>query len=83
MLLPHSQDAFETGCNFIASDITIPKAFVICETDLVFPLALQETLVQSTPGIREVRMSAGHSPFVGKTEETAETLVRLVEGGHE
>lgn len=83
MLLPHSQDAFETGCDFIASDITIPKTFVICETDLVFPLALQETLVQSTPGIKEVRMSAGHSPFVGKAEETAKKLVDLIEGRHE
>lgn len=34
-LVPHSQDAFETGVDFVAADLTIPKAYVICELDQV------------------------------------------------
>jgi hypothetical protein len=34
-LVPHSQDAFETGVDYVAADLTIPKAYVICELDQV------------------------------------------------
>ncbi|KAM0430872.1 hypothetical protein ACHAPT_005504 [Fusarium lateritium] len=78
-LLPHSQDAFETGIDFIATDITIPKTYLICENDLVFPLALQEQLVKSTPGMKEARIAAGHSPFLGKSPETCKILVEIAE----
>lgn len=80
MLQPHSQDAFETGCEFIGSDITIPKSFIMCELDRVFPIVLQEMLVKATPDMTVVRMAAGHSPFVGKAEETADKVVGLIEG---
>ncbi|RBR19738.1 hypothetical protein FVER53590_13746 [Fusarium verticillioides] len=77
---PHSQDAFETSLDFIASDITIPKTYIICENDQLILLPLQEKLVESTPGMRSARLAAGHSPFVEKTEETAELIVDIVEG---
>ncbi|KAI8668043.1 AB hydrolase-1 domain-containing protein [Fusarium keratoplasticum] len=79
-LLPHSQDAFETGIDFIATDITIPKTYIICENDLIFPLALQEQLVKLTPGMKERRIAAGHSPFLGKSPETCKILVEITEG---
>ncbi|KAI1849199.1 hypothetical protein JX266_005160 [Neoarthrinium moseri] len=34
-LVPHSQDAFETGVDYVAADLTIPKGYVICELDQV------------------------------------------------
>ncbi|RSL85332.1 hypothetical protein CEP52_016177 [Fusarium oligoseptatum] len=77
---PHSQDAFETGLDFIGSDITIPKTYVICEKDQVLSLPLQEQLVQSTPGMKEARMTTSHSPFLEQRQETAELIVKIVEG---
>ncbi|KAL3295257.1 hypothetical protein RB213_005331 [Colletotrichum asianum] len=77
MLLPHSQDAFETGISFIASDIVIPKTYLLCENDLVFPLSLQEALVKGTPAMQEERIAAGHSPFLGKSEELARKLIGI------
>ncbi|KAF5000101.1 hypothetical protein FDECE_11287 [Fusarium decemcellulare] len=77
---PHSQDAFETGLDFIGSDITIPKTYIICEKDQVIPCALQEQLVQSTPGMKEARLTTSHSPFLEKREETANLIIKIVEG---
>ncbi|KAM0561362.1 hypothetical protein ACHAPJ_003242 [Fusarium lateritium] len=79
-VLPHSQDAFETPIDFVAADITIPKTYLVCEKDKILPVLLQEQLVKSTPGLKEARMAAGHSPFVGKAAETAKLLVDIVEG---
>jgi hypothetical protein len=79
-VLPHSQDAFETGIDFIATEITIPKTYLICENDLIFPLALQEQLVKLTPGMKERRIAAGHSPFLGKSPETCKILIEIAEG---
>ncbi|RFU81207.1 hypothetical protein TARUN_1008 [Trichoderma arundinaceum] len=74
-LLPHSQDAFETGCDFIATDLTIPRFYVICENDLVFPISLQERLASSVPGMKTVRIAAGHNFFLGKSEVMAKLLI--------
>ncbi|RSM07075.1 hypothetical protein CEP52_005453 [Fusarium oligoseptatum] len=74
------KNAFETGIDFIASDITIPKTYIICENDLIFPVALQEKLVKLTPGMKERRIAAGHSPFLGKAPDTCKILVEIAEG---
>lgn len=50
--MPHSQDAFESGCSFIVSDIPIPKTYLICETDRVRPMSPPEQLIQSNPGMK-------------------------------
>lgn len=34
-LSPHSQVALETPVEFVAADLTIPKAYIICELDEV------------------------------------------------
>ncbi|KAH7154582.1 Alpha/beta hydrolase fold-1 [Fusarium sp. MPI-SDFR-AT-0072] len=77
---PHSQDAFETSLDFIASDIAIPKTYIICENDQLILLPLQEKLVESTPGMRSARLAAGHSPFVEKTKQTAALIAKIIEG---
>lgn len=78
--VPQSQDAFETGCDFIASDLSIPGTYVITAEDKSFPIALQEQVVKSIPGIKEVRLASGHFPFLGKAAETAKLVVNIVEG---
>ncbi|KAM5354112.1 hypothetical protein ACJ41O_000762 [Fusarium nematophilum] len=82
-VLPHSQDAFELGMDFTAVDITIQKTYLICENDLLFDPALQEQLVKLTPGMKEARLAAGHSPFLGKSPETANLLIEIGDGRHE
>lgn len=34
-LVPHSQDAMETPADYVAGDLTMPKAYIICELDMV------------------------------------------------
>ncbi|KAK3935772.1 Alpha/beta hydrolase fold-1 [Diplogelasinospora grovesii] len=80
LLLPQSQDSFETPADFVASDITIPKTYVICELDQVFPVPLQEMLVKSTPGLKEARIHASHGPFVSQPQPLAELIVKIVAG---
>jgi hypothetical protein len=75
---PHSQDAFETSLDFIASDITIPKTYIICEKDQLLQLPLQEKLVESTPGMKEARLARGHSPFLEDTAGTANMIIKVV-----
>lgn len=78
MLLPHSQDAFETPCDFVAADIVIPKTYVVCERDSLVLPALQEQLVASIPGMKEVRIDAGHHPFVSRAKEVADIIVASI-----
>ncbi|KAJ4269885.1 hypothetical protein NW762_001554 [Fusarium torreyae] len=76
-LLPHSQDAFELPLAWSATDITIPKTFLMCENDLVFPLLHQQQLIKAIPGMREAKIVAGHSPFLGKSMELAKKLIEI------
>lgn len=80
-IVPHSQDAFETPCQFIASDIIIPKTFVLCTKDKAFPPEKQELLVQSIPDMKCVKLDTGHSPFLGPfLNKTTKLLIDIVEG---
>lgn len=79
LLVPHSQDAMETPIDFVATDLTIPKFFLVCEIDLALPLGFQEYLIQTIPGFRVERIHTGHSPFLSKPEECARLVVRMAE----
>jgi GR25 family glycosyltransferase involved in LPS biosynthesis len=52
---------------------------LICEDDIAFRAEFQEQLIESIPGMREARIAAGHSPFVGKSMQLARKLVEIVE----
>ncbi|KAK3937765.1 hypothetical protein QBC46DRAFT_442751 [Diplogelasinospora grovesii] len=60
------------------SDITIPKTYVICELDQIFPVPLQEMLVKSTPGLKEARIHASHGPFMSQPQPLTELIVKIV-----
>ncbi|ORY63002.1 Alpha/beta hydrolase fold-1 [Pseudomassariella vexata] len=78
-LVPHSQDAFETGCDFIMTDITIPKSYLITELDQGIPVSIQELITTIIPGFKVERIQTGHSPFLSKPEECARLLAKIAE----
>ncbi|KAK8124223.1 hypothetical protein PG999_004141 [Apiospora kogelbergensis] len=76
-LVPHSQDAMETPVDFVVTDITIPKTYIICEMDQGLPASLQERLVETVPGFQVARIWASHSPFLSKPNECAELIAKI------
>ncbi|KAI1500827.1 Alpha/beta hydrolase fold-1 [Biscogniauxia marginata] len=76
-LLPQSQVAFETPVTYVATDLTIPKTFIICKKDPFAALQTEEKLTAAIPGIKVESIDAGHSPFLSKPEETAQLLVKI------
>ncbi|KAI1474846.1 hypothetical protein K445DRAFT_25976 [Daldinia sp. EC12] len=78
-VVPFSQDAFETPIDFAASDLTIPRTFLICENDLAFPPSVQEELATSILDMKIERCSAGHSPFASQPDRVIEIVKGLLD----
>ncbi|KAK6855037.1 hypothetical protein PG995_008569 [Apiospora arundinis] len=78
-LVPHSQDALETPVDFVVTDITIPKTYIVCELDQALPASLQEKLVETVPGFQAERIRTGHSPFLSNPKECAELIAKIAE----
>ncbi|KAI8958754.1 hypothetical protein F5Y11DRAFT_359783 [Daldinia sp. FL1419] len=78
-LVPFAQVSLETPADFVASDLTIPKAFLICENDLGMPVHIQEALAAEVPGMKVERCSAGHSPFISQPDRVVEVIEGLAE----
>ncbi|KAI0104539.1 Alpha/beta hydrolase fold-1 [Daldinia grandis] len=78
-LLPFSQDALETPAEFVVPDLTILKAFLICENDMAMPLHIQETLTAGISNMKVERCSAGHSPFISQPDRVVEVIEGLIE----
>lgn len=66
-LVPQSCKATITPVDFAVPDITIPKAYVICNKDLAFPVALQREL-SSALGFDTVTISGGYTCFVSVSQ---------------
>lgn len=67
----------ETPVDFVVTDITIPKTYIICEMDQGLPASLQERLVETVPGFQVARIWASHSPFLSKPSECAELIAKI------
>ncbi|KAH7041570.1 Alpha/beta hydrolase fold-1 [Microdochium trichocladiopsis] len=70
--------AFLTPAATLASELEgIAKTYIVGEQDYVVPLAQQERIISSTPGMKEVRLAGcGHSPFLTHVDD----VVKAVEG---
>lgn len=73
----HSQDAFELPVPFSASDITIPKSYMVCTKDTCVPGPLQEHLAQSL-GFKIERIESGHMPFLSNPDQCRDTLKEMI-----
>lgn len=79
-LIPCSYEAFTTGVDFAVPDVTIPKTFIVCENDALFPPEHQKGLATACgQDLRQIKVSGGHSAFASVPEELAEALVQLIE----
>lgn len=79
-LVPCSYEPFVTGVNFAVPDVTIPKTFIICEGDALFPPEHQRALASACgKDLSQVSVTGGHSAFASVPEELAEMLVQIAE----
>jgi hypothetical protein len=72
-----SQKSLGHVSEFINSDVTIPKTYVLCEKDQTIPPELQEMLVQAGGFDKVERLPSGHFPFVSIPEETAKLFAQI------
>ncbi|KAF5601750.1 pectin lyase precursor [Fusarium pseudocircinatum] len=61
-----SQKSLSDVSDFINSDATIPKTYVLCEKDQTVPPELQEMLIQAGGFDKVEKLSSGHFPFVSQ-----------------
>ncbi|KAK4141783.1 Alpha/beta hydrolase fold-1 [Dichotomopilus funicola] len=60
---------------FLESEITVPKLYVLCERDQTIPPAFQEVMVQVGKFDKVARVQAGHSPFLSVPGEVVDVIV--------
>lgn len=78
-LLPCSYEPFVTGVTFAVPDVTIPKSFIVCEGDGLFPPEHQRALASACgKDLNRASVSGGHSAFASVPEELADVLVQIV-----
>ena len=75
----HALSAFETPVDYVASDLTVPSTYLICENDAVLPVQFQDMLVSNIPGMKSERCTAGHSPFLSQPDRTVEVIVKVAD----
>ncbi len=79
-LVPCSYESFVTGVDFAVPDVTIPKTFIVCEGDALFPPEHQKALVAACgQGLKQVSVSRGHSAFASVPEELADILASIAQ----
>lgn len=59
----------------MASDVTVPKTYVACKQDNIFPVHDQIALAKSS-SFRILELDTDHSPFLG--EATSKELVDII-----
>lgn len=75
LLKAHSRASLCAFPTFIASDITVPKTYVLCELDKAFDPAHQEVFTQVGKFDTVVRIESGHAPLLSMPERIVEIVV--------
>ncbi|KAK2686556.1 hypothetical protein QWA68_014368 [Fusarium oxysporum] len=74
----HSTASLETPADFVATDITVPKTYVVCEIDNTVPVQGQLAMVGAMGDAVDVeKIEAGHCPFLN--EKTLPEVVEIIE----
>ncbi|KAK0105332.1 hypothetical protein ONS95_004288 [Cadophora gregata] len=74
LLKPSAITTFFSPVHYVASDLKIPKAYIICVKDLAVPVAHQEATVDKVGGFKKIRFDGGHSPFLSQPEWTVRAI---------
>ncbi|KAK0644462.1 Alpha/Beta hydrolase protein [Cercophora newfieldiana] len=72
-----SQKSLNAFPQFLESEITVPKLYLLCERDQAIPPAFQEVMVQVGKFDKVVRLESGHSPFLSVPEKVVEAIVEF------
>ncbi|KAI0139994.1 alpha/beta-hydrolase [Hypoxylon sp. NC0597] len=79
-LVPCSYKAFITGVDYAVPEVTIPRTFIVCESDALFLPEHQKGLATACgEDVKQVSVSGGHSAFASVPEEIADILARIAE----
>ncbi|CAG7557844.1 unnamed protein product [Fusarium equiseti] len=74
----HSTASFETAADFVATDITVPKTYVVCDDDHAIPVEGQKAMAGAmAEGVQTETIHSGYVPFL--TEEAMYKVVDIVE----
>ncbi|KAF5536618.1 hypothetical protein FMEXI_10217 [Fusarium mexicanum] len=74
----HSTVSFETPADFVATDITVPKTYVVCEIDNTVPVQGQLAMVGAMgDAVNVEKIEAGHCPFLN--DKTLPKVVEIIE----
>jgi hypothetical protein len=61
--------------HFVATDVTVPKTYVVCTEDGAFPVAAQRSRAEKA-GCKVIEIESDHSPFL--RDVTAQKMVDIV-----
>jgi hypothetical protein len=73
---PHTLASHSMAREFVAPDLSIPSTYLVCEKDKAVDVSLQEGFIAASPGMKSMRFSGGHSPFLSHPDFTAEAIVK-------
>ncbi|KAJ6500084.1 Alpha/beta hydrolase fold-1 [Mycena vitilis] len=80
-LQPMSAHFVATPATDVCWDVDVPKIYVFCKNDRVFPLDGQQRMLERVQGARRgdwetCEMDCGHSPFLSHVEKLTEILTK-------
>lgn len=78
MLLPHSQDAFETPVTYTVFDANVDFHYIISEKDVAIPPMVQQKIASAIPNCKVRYIAAGHSAFLSATNQFVELILQIV-----
>ncbi|KAK3317515.1 Alpha/Beta hydrolase protein [Cercophora scortea] len=76
-LEPQSIEAFTTPLDFVASDTTLPKHYILCDRDAGILPSVQ-LLVAEQIGSKVVRVDGGHSAYASIPGKVTDVLVEIM-----
>lgn len=74
-LMHQSQESFMVACDYVATDVKIPKVYVVCTEDQAIPPEGQQAMAAACQA-RVVELKTGHSPWM--KEKEAQELLGLI-----
>ncbi|ETS82753.1 hypothetical protein PFICI_04629 [Pestalotiopsis fici W106-1] len=77
-LVYQSKASQHAGAHFVATDVTVPKTYIVCSEDQAIPREAQIHMAQAT-GCEIVEITSDHSPFLqdDKNQEIVDVVFRV------
>ncbi|KAK9773224.1 putative Alpha/Beta hydrolase protein [Seiridium cardinale] len=79
LLLPHSQEAFETPVNYSVNQAHVAFYYIVAEKDAAILPEVQRQLAASIPGCKALSIDAGHSAFISQADKFVELIGRVAD----